>query len=698
MQNRWGDGIIKKKIKTRIDIMNRNTIISLSMLYALWQTERKDLLDLIRPFVLYAVGKTTSVGSIINETDVCKAMEQEFGYRTFQPAVIHRILSRETSSSIDITRRKIKKRRGHFYLINSLSEHEENFTSRRTQCKAHTDAVTRALTEYLNNQNVHGRSDYSQEESERMLLSFFEQYGNSVILSVEDLRQIRSKDHEIFYYIGRFILNENEKNTVLLDYIVELVRGYFVTMALYLQADNPNVTHASFSDVVFFLDTRILLGYLGYKTEEENRSVQEMVRCVQCAGAKLACFSYNVEEVKSILQAYKQSILYEDGRPSTITLEYFDEHRRSYSLVDVEQRLFEKKLEIGGIECLSTTDALSKFGVISDISGNMDCDQLTSTVLSLKPSYNTTNLPDDIEAINTASRIRKGKNYPYIEKCKAVFVTTNTILILATKEYHKNNSCDIGFPLVISSEDLCVMAWIKEFEQDSRIPKMRLLENVVAVTTPTRELMDAYFYNLDSLEKQGVISADEASLLRVDFFARKEMMERTRGNKENLGKDVIEEIRNKLRAESHNAGFAEGRLAAEKAIREKNRENRNVVCKRAEDEVEEEYRQKENKLIRIARYLSYLLAIVFVLASVVSMCQQWETSTKVILLLITAITTVQAVLPFFKRDMWIFKIIKKSVNAKKLIEIDARKEKYLSLLAADEEDNDLSEIEAKSNI
>lgn len=46
----------------RIDIMNRNTIISLAMLYALWQSNRQDLLDLIRPFVLYSVGNTTKVG------------------------------------------------------------------------------------------------------------------------------------------------------------------------------------------------------------------------------------------------------------------------------------------------------------------------------------------------------------------------------------------------------------------------------------------------------------------------------------------------------------------------------------------------------------------------------------------------------------------------------------------------------------
>lgn len=36
--------------------MKKNAIISLAMLYALWQTKRSDLLDLIRPFVLYARG------------------------------------------------------------------------------------------------------------------------------------------------------------------------------------------------------------------------------------------------------------------------------------------------------------------------------------------------------------------------------------------------------------------------------------------------------------------------------------------------------------------------------------------------------------------------------------------------------------------------------------------------------------------
>lgn len=50
---------------------------------------------------------------------------------------------------------------------------------------------------------------------------------------------------------------------------------------------------------------------------------------------------------------------------------------------------------------------------------------------------------------------------------------------------------------------------------------MRLLENVLAALTPSKELMDAYFDNVDYLEKQGDLSGDEAALLRVDQFAKK---------------------------------------------------------------------------------------------------------------------------------------------------------------------------------
>ena len=89
------DKIVKKECVLEIDIMNRNTIISLAMLYAVWQTKHKDVLDLLRPFVLYAVGTTTKIKNRIDIDVICGCMEKEFGYSSFPQAIVTRILQRE---------------------------------------------------------------------------------------------------------------------------------------------------------------------------------------------------------------------------------------------------------------------------------------------------------------------------------------------------------------------------------------------------------------------------------------------------------------------------------------------------------------------------------------------------------------------------------------------------------------------------
>lgn len=573
-------GIMMKKLEMRLNIMNRNTIISLAMLYALWQSKRQDLLDLIQPFIMYAVGDTTKVGEKIDLDKISARMEEEFGYKSFQTTVVKRVLLRETSSKINVDERKIKRKNRDFYLIGDLSIQIDKFSSKRTDCKSRVDIVTKALSDFLNVKEVYNRNDYTQRETEVFLLSFFERQGSAIVSSVEDLHQITAKNNEIDFCIGKFIIAEHEKKSALMDYIVELVKGYFVTTAIYLQAENPNITTASFRDVTFYLDTRILLAFLGYKTEQENASVQEMIKSLKKNGAKLACFSYNIDEVNSILEAYKQSTISNFRRISTITLEHFDENGYTSTHVDAAQRRFKQRLEAAGINSYYPDEVLAEHKIYEIGEGLLDDARIKDILCSIKPNYNVTTLPDDLTAINTISRVRRGRQYPYIERCKAVFVTSNSLLVSATKQYLREVKCNVGFPLVITGEDLCVLAWLKDFEQSNNLPQMRLLENVLAAITPTRELMEAYFSHLDILEQQGAIDEDEAALLRVDTFARHELMELTYGEKDNLSSSVIDNIRKKIRADSCESGYKQGLTESrQKYEREKKKQKIGYVKK-----------------------------------------------------------------------------------------------------------------------
>lgn len=234
-------------------------------------------------------------------------MASEFGFQSFQSAVVERILRRECSSKIEKSRRRIERKDKQFYLRAPYSELADRFSQKRTESKLRTENVILALAEYLNANQAFKRNNYTKEEVEDYLLSFFERRGGLILQSVDEFRQHLSKNGEIDYYIGRFILEQYEKKTYLMDYLIELVKGYFVTTAIYLQANNTVITKASLKKVTFFLDTRILLGYLGYKSEQENNSIQEMVRSLKKSNAEIACFSYNEDEIESILGAYRYS-------------------------------------------------------------------------------------------------------------------------------------------------------------------------------------------------------------------------------------------------------------------------------------------------------------------------------------------------------------------------------------------------------
>lgn len=673
--------------------MKQNSIISLAMLYALWQNGRKDLLDLIRPFVLYSVGATTKVGGIINSQTICEYLEKEFGYRSFQPAVVNNVLRRETSSKHGEKNNIVQRKNKTYVLTRGLDEEIEKFSAKRTSCKAQSDMVTKALCAYLNANNVLGRNDYKQEEAERSLLLFFEREGGNVLLSVDNLVQLTYRNNEMEYYVAHFILEQNSKKTVLMDYLIELVKGYFVTMALYLQADNANVTTSSFKEVVFFLDTRILLACLGLKSKQENDSVQEMIRTLLGSGAKLACLTYNVDEVYGILEAYKNSRLYNGGWPSAYTLEYLDEKLDGYSLVDSYQRNITALLEREGIRCVSSDDVLPPERQDYTPGCGIDYNEMEKIIKSYKPFYNIQTLPDDVNAIELVRRIRGSKKLPYIEKCRAVFVTGNGILIRATTEYLKKERIDVGFPLAISGDELCVIAWLKNFERNSELPKMRLLENVLAAITPSKELMFAYFTHLDNLERRGEISREEVTLLRVDHYAKRELMEQTHGNKEKLTDAVIDGIREGLRREGYIAGessareYYESKIAAEEAERrmiadKRYNQQKNRACSKAEQEVNEKFSIIQAHGLSIIKCISIIIAFAFVCAAfqLVDINGRILTIKNVASVFVAVVTTIQAIMPFFSHENILTRCFMRWLKKRKMLEIDKCKRKYISLI------------------
>ena len=125
---------------------------------------------------------------------------------------------------------------------------------------------------------------------------------------------------------------------------------------------------------------------------------------------------------------------------------------------------------------------------------------------------------------------------------------------------------------------------------------------MLAAINPTPELI-AYLGHINSLEKRGSISQDEATLLRIEHFARTELMSITHGNPAAVDEIVVDEIRCIMKEQSYQEGLDKGKKEAGEEVKKFIQIKRNKACKRAETEIDDEYAKKEIKGIRTIKML-----------------------------------------------------------------------------------------------
>lgn len=403
------------------------------------------------------------------------------------------------------------------------------------------------------------------------------------------------------------------------------------------------------------------------------------------ARISLACFVYNMEEVRGILAAYHTSIR-NNNRHSSVTLEYFDSQSPEHAttLVQMARSNFDDRLQTGGITPIYMDAALDSAGVTNKTGGLLDDERLQDIALQINPKYKETALPDDLKAINTVSRIRQDRNYPAVEKSRAVFVTNNLTLVTATRKYLNEKNIDTGFPLAITADDLCVIAWLKDFEQSGDLPQMRLLENAMAAISPSPELIRSYTYWINKLRADNTISDEEATLLRVTRYVESELMELTHGNPENLSEETVTSIRDRIGEEGYEAGLAQGLKDAAEQHTLEEASRRSSACKQAENEVNKVYRKKQQLWLGMIKTLQVLISIVILVVTVSQIATAYKESSSWawpifagIALIISAIQTVSSLM---NQDNWLNRRIKKALEERRRKTVDKRKEKYLAIL------------------
>lgn len=467
---------------------NENALISTAVLTAIWDSTHKDNIGLIIPFVIDIIYNKFEINEAIDEEYIIRQLKEQFCFNKFPHAVLKIVLIRMKKMKILISKDK------KFILAKDLKDESKEFRDKLNVAKLDTSRVINDIIQYLK-ENL--EENVSQHDAEAYFSNFISSYGYNAYENINSVRTIERKKDVYNYMIGEFIYKEYNKNSETFKLILKIIEGYMIANAIYLQIENNN--KASLKKLNCYLDTPFLLKVLGYKSDEENASAKELYDLLVKYKANLKCFEHNFIEIEKILEFYKNNI----SNNREITLEYFDKEKYSEGQVEMAISSLPEKLEELHIKRVDTPEY-----TVDNYKQVINVEKLTNMLKQHKDKmryyYNQNAIENDVKSVCAINMLRKGKRTSKIEECTDIFVTPYYFLKKATDEIMDELSeTDIG--LVIDDLDLTTILWFKDFEKNSELPKMRLVENALAATNASDEIMEKTTKIYESIKRDGLV-------------------------------------------------------------------------------------------------------------------------------------------------------------------------------------------------
>ena len=543
---------------------NQNLLTGAVMLETMWKTRNKDLIDLISPFVFYAVSKECAPYEMIDQHRVLEIVKKEFGYVDMPISIIEKVLRRNPTF--------FKRKSGQYQLYKNLDATVQEITRRRDDCEHKIRVIGEQLAAYFET-HLKSKRKYTVEESITELHRFFSKHG--IYLGINRLEERVSglKGREADYYIAQYLYEKRDSQAIEYEYVIELVKGYFLQSAIYLQSQNGNLLSTTYKDVDFYYDTPFLLCLLGFKTDEDEQGAKALHQALREQKGNFYYFPQTQHEVEGILNAYEHNI----GRFSFITLEGLDAKRCTVEDVQRVKRTWQSRAEsefktqirrlqetIKGDAPSSESDAFNE-GALRD--------ELNKHIKWRKSDT----MNADLESIIGIYKIRGGEQSEEIEHCRAVFVTTNAKLAGVANEYYKKSGGEHTFPLLITDSELAALTWVKNGAVGN-LPETQLLRNAYMATQPTPEMLEKFGQVLERMQGEGKMTEEVAIAIKSSAYTNKEILFASFEGEDGINEDVALKIENALREKFSNEAREDERYKAAQQQKEEehNRKERAV--------------------------------------------------------------------------------------------------------------------------
>ena len=634
--------------------MNANqTMMSAAMLEAMWGNRRKDMLDLITPFIMYEVALKTSPGEVIDIQEVQRGVQNRRGYSDMPESIVRKVLARRPFSAVIRKNRK-------FYLASPIDEFISKMEDKEKECDKYLHILGSNLADYLN-EHCRRNQHFTEENAIDCLHIFFSRYGLQV--GTDDLASahILPKEYETDYYIARFIFECKDVNNEAYQYLKDLIKGYFLRLALYIQPENGEIKSLYYSKVTFFYATSFLLDFLRYSGKERENNARLLHDKLKQQKGSFCYFPHTKQEVVDILYAYKCSLHLRSTSMSFRTLEGLNARNYNSSDVDREIYLLESSLQRFNI----VEQDVPAYDTKSD--GTVDKDKILAEaeikqyIRDNTSHYTNENLENDVKSALAIHRLRGDNPSCEIEKCRYIFVTNNYDFTRLFNKYYKSNINANTFQLIISESDLSAITWLKCGEIE-KLPETELLKNAYCALQPIPEIMKKVEEILQKLKSSGQLTAEQVVALRASRVFQNEIWINSFGETDSVTVMSVQEAQRKYQEQlisdekkRREAEERENAVKQRKLQNERNRKSADLYAK-----------QKRAQWLSMSKCIVRIAACILMGIGIIGTIMTFTPSPNHALTVISVITLCLAVLSVFdtvhSRSFFAFRILEKWAN------------------------------------
>lgn len=404
--------------------------------------------------------------------------------------------------------------------------------------------------------------EWTSDQADSALLSYLEVGASAVLSAALGAGVVPSPDEDVAdsnFLINAFVAHVLERDPEGFAFLETIVKGSMLSQAL-LYPDIGSIERR-FENVSVYFDTAFILQALGYEGEGRQAPRIELLDLLYQENAKLMVFEHTVDEIRGVLKGAVRALRNPRGVEG-----WFGVFRHfasvGYTPSDVE--LIIKKLE-GSLAALRIIPKPSP-----PHTEELTIDELKlEAVLEESIKYPRSEARErDVASIASVHRLRAGEIYWHIESCRAIFVTTNSAMVRAVRQFfcdEYNEYTDAAVSICTVDYYLTTLVWLKKPISAPDLPRKRIIADCYAAMNPPSHLWDRYLREIERLQKKGDISEEDYYLLRFSSGATNALMDNTLGGNQPFTEGTVAEVLESAKAEAR--ADVEAALVDEKVAR-----------------------------------------------------------------------------------------------------------------------------------